>query len=158
MAFAFSKIYNLPTTCLRLFTVYGPYGRPDMAPYKFTEAAVKNKYINVYNKGNHERDFTFVTDVANSIFRLAYKIPRKNLYQTFNICSGKKIKLSFFIKIIEKHLKLKIKKKYISKQQGDVLKTFGNNKKLIKATRIKKFTSIEIGMKKFIDWFLEDNV
>ena len=152
LGYSFSKIYKLPMTCMRLFTVYGPYGRPDMAPYKFTESAINKKVIKVYNKEIAERDFTFIDDVAHSIFKLSKKVPYNNLYQTFNICSGKKTKLSTFIKIIEKNLKVKIKKIYFE-TKGDVIKTYGSNKKLIKEIKFKKFTSIESGMKKFIEWF-----
>ena len=148
----------MPISCLRLFTVYGPYGRPDMAPYKFTKAAIENKPINVHNNGIHQRDFTYVKDVSYSIYKLIKKPPKENYFQIINICSSKTIKLLKFIKIIEKILNKKINKIFIKKQDGDVIKTYGNNKKLKKLIKIKKFVKIEEGMKKFIKWYMDYHV
>ena len=158
LSHSFSHIYNMPISCLRLFTVYGPYGRPDMAPYKFTKAAIENKPINVHNNGIHQRDFTYVKDVSYSIYKLIKKPPKENYFQIINICSSKTIKLLKFIKIIEKILNKKINKIFIKKQDGDVIKTYGNNKKLKKLIKIKKFDKIEEGMKKFIKWYMDYHV
>ncbi len=158
LSHSYSKIYGLPITCLRLFTVYGPFGRPDMAPYKFTKAAFENKYINVHNKGIHQRDFTYVNDVAKAIYKIYNKPPKKNIFQILNICSSKTIKLMDFIKLIEKLTNIKINKKFIKKQKGDVIKTYGDNTKLKKITKINKFVSIGEGMKKFVDWYIKYNV
>jgi len=158
LSYSYSKIYKMPISCLRLFTVYGPFGRPDMAPYKFTKAALENKTINVHNNGKHQRDFTYVTDVTESIYKIIKKIPKKSFYQTINICSSKAIKLMEFIKIIENYTNKKINKNYVKKQKGDVIKTYGDNTKLKKLTKIKKFISVEMGMKKFIDWYIKYHV
>lgn len=158
LSYSYSKIYKLPISCLRLFTVYGPFGRPDMAPYKFTKAAFENKAIDVYNNGKHERDFTYVVDVANSIFKMIKKTPKKNFYQTVNVCSSKTIKLMNFIKIIENYTGKVITKKFVKKQKGDVVKTYGSNNQLKKLTNIKRFTPVKIGMKKFIDWYVKYHV
>ena len=158
LSHSFSKIYNLPITCLRLFTVYGPMGRPDMAPYKFTKAAIENKTIQIYNKGIHERDFTYVTDVAKAIYNLSSKQINKNFYQILNICSSKTIKLMDFIKLIERLTNKKINKKFVKRQKGDVIKTYGNNSKLKKITKINKFISVEEGMKNFVDWYIKYHV
>ena len=157
LSHSYSKIYNLSITCLRLFTVYGPMGRPDMAPYKFTKAAIENKTIQIYNKGIHERDFTYVTDVAKVIFQLSNKKIIK-YFQILNVCSSKTIKLMDFIKLIERLTNKKINKKFVKRQKGDVIKTFGNNNKLKKITNIKKFVSVEKKMKNFIDWYIKYHV
>ena len=158
LAHSYSKIYKLKVSCLRLFTVYGPYGRPDMAPYKFTKAAFEKKPVKIFNKGKHERDFTYVTDVASSIIKLINKKPNKSFFQIINICSSKTVKLLDFIKCIEQITNKKIIKKFVSKQKGDVIKTYGENKKLKKLIGIKKFVSIKNGMKKFIDWYVKYHV
>ena len=158
LSHSYSKIYNLPVTCLRLFTVYGPMGRPDMAPYKFTKAAIENKTIQIYNKGIHERDFTYVKDVAKAIYNLSNKRMNKNLYQIFNICSSKTIKLMDFINLIERLTNKEINKNFVKRQKGDVIKTYGDNTKLKKITKINKFISVEEGMKNFVDWYINYHV
>ena len=158
LAHSYSKIYKLKVSCLRLFTVYGPYGRPDMAPYKFTKAAFEKKPIKIFNKGKHERDFTYVTDVASSIIKLINKKPNKSFFQIINICSSKTVKLLDFVHYIEQITNKKIIKKFVLRQKGDVIKTYGENKKLKKLIGIKKFVSIKNGMKKFIDWYVKYHV
>ena len=158
LSHSYSRIYNLPITCLRLFTVYGPMGRPDMAPYKFTKAAIENKTIQIYNKGIHERDFTYVTDVAKAIYKLSNKKMNKSIFQILNVCSSKTIKLMDFIKLIERLTKKKINKKFVKRQKGDVIKTYGNNSELKKITKINKFVPVEEGMKNFIDWYIKYHV
>ncbi len=150
---SYSKIYKLPISCLRLFTVYGPLGRPDMAPFKFTKAAFEKKSIKVYNNGVHERDFTYVEDVSKAIYKLSNKLPKKSFFQIFNVCSSKTIKLMHFIKIIEELTGNKITKIFVKKQKGDVIKTYGNNSKLKKIAKINKFTSVKNGMKAFVKWY-----
>ena len=158
LSHSYSKIYKFPISCLRLFTVYGPLGRPDMAPFKFTKAALENKNIKVYNKGIHERDFTYVLDVAKAIYRISNKPPNKNFFQILNICSSKTIKLMEFIKLIEKLTNKKIIKQFVKKQKGDVIKTYGSNSKLKKISAINKFVSVEEGMQNFIDWYRKYHV
>ena len=158
LSHSYSNIYKLPVSCLRLFTVYGPFGRPDMAPFKFTKAAFENKSIKVYNNGIHERDFTYVEDVAKAIYKLSNKLPKKSFFQIINICSSKTIKLMDFIYLIEKLTGKKIIKNFVKKQKGDVIKTFGNNSKLKKIAKIYKFTPIKRGMKIFIEWYANYHV
>jgi len=153
MCSSYSKIYKIPITCLRLFTVYGPYGRPDMAPFKFTESAIKKKIIKVHNNGNHYRDFTYIDDVVEAIIKLKNKKPKNN-FIIYNVCSSKTISLKYFINLVEKKLNVKLKKKFIKKQKGDVFKTFGCNKKLKKnILKNYKFTNLKEGMNNFIDWY-----
>lgn len=153
LSFSYSKIYKLPITCLRLFTVYGPYGRPDMAPFKFTDSAFKNKKIMIHNKGKHYRDFTYVDDVVEAIIKIKNYKPKNN-FEVYNVCSSKTISLKYFIRLVEKITKKKLRKKYVKKQRGDVLKTYGSNYKLKKNILKKyKFTKLEFGMKKFVDWY-----
>mgnify|MGYP001262823643 CR=1 FL=1 len=155
MAYSFSNIYNLPTTCLRFFTVYGPWGRPDMALYKFVDKAYKNQQIELFNNGNHIRDFTYIDDVTNYIFNLINKSPKNKIpYQTFNIGSNNPKSLKFFLSIIEKNINKKIKVNKKNMQIGDVYKTHADNTKLISLLNKKFYTSIDIGIKRFIDWYL----
>ena len=156
MAYSYSNIFKLPITCLRFFTVYGPFGRPDMALHLFTEAIMKNKPVKLFSKGNHIRDFTYVEDVVKSIVPLIKKPPAGQLpYVTFNICNGYPKKLSYFLEIIEKYLSRKSKKILLPPQKGDVYKTHGSNKLIINKTNYKINTSIEEGIKKFINWYKE---
>lgn len=153
MSSSYSKIYKIPITCLRLFTVYGPYGRPDMAPFKFTEYAIKKKTINIHNNGNHYRDFTYIDDVVEAIIKVKNTKPKDN-FVIYNVCSSKTISLKYFINLVEKKLNIKLKKKFIKKQKGDVFKTFGCNKKLKKnILKNYKFTNLQRGMNNFIDWY-----
>ena len=166
-AHAYSHLFNLPTTGLRFFTVYGPWGRPDMAIYKFTEAIIKNKKIDVYNKGRHSRDFTHVYDIAESISRLMLKIPKKTKYhvnesdisesnapfRVLNIGNNYKVDLMYLIKLIENNLKKDAKKNMLPMQLGDAEHTLSNTKKLEKIVRYRPKIKIEEGIKEFIDWY-----
>ena len=154
MAYSYSNIHNLPTSGLRFFTVYGPYGRPDMSLYKFVDGISKNKKINVFNYGNHERDFTYVDDVVEIIEKLITKKPAGKVpYKIFNISSGKPKKLKTYIRIIEKILGKKSKKNYLNMQLGDVKKTHGESKLVKKLVNKKNFTKFEIGIEKYIKWY-----
>lgn len=155
MSYVFSKNYNLPITCLRFFTVYGPFSRKDMAIYKFVNSAVKNKEITLHNNGIHYRDFTYVTDVINYIIKLIPKASKNKIkFNLFNIGSGESIKLINLIKIIEKKLNKKIKVKKVKKQEGDVLKTHSSINKINKYLDYNKQSiSIEKGIEKYIDWY-----
>ena len=105
MAHAYSNIFNLPITGLRFFTVYGPYGRPDMSLYLFTEAILKNKKVNLFNKGDHVRDFTYVDDVVGFIYPLIKKPPISKIpFDVYNVANGKPKKLKYFLSLIEKYL------------------------------------------------------
>jgi Nucleoside-diphosphate-sugar epimerases len=124
MAYSYANIYKLPSTAIRFFTVYGPFGRPDMSLFKFTKKIHNNEKISLFNKGNHTRDFTYIDDVVRGVYSIINK-PSKNKipYNCFNIGNGKPDKLINFLKLIEKHLGKKAKSKKLSLQIGDVRKT-----------------------------------
>ena len=168
IAHSYSSLYNLPTTGLRFFTVYGPWGRPDMALFKFAKSIINNKKINIFNKGKHERDFTYIDDIVNCIILALNKIPKRDKlynpknpnpklsycpYRLINVGGNNPLKLSVFIKLIEKNLNIKSKKNYLSLQKGDVVKTQSSirwTKYLLNySPRIKP----EKGIKMFIQWF-----
>jgi UDP-glucuronate 4-epimerase len=166
MAHSYSSLYNLKTTGLRFFTVYGPWGRPDMALFKFTKNIINNKEIEVFNYGNHERSFTYIDDLIKSIYLISNNSLRKkklskNLtsdtslypYEIFNIGSPKKTSLKEYISFIEKFLKKKAKIKFKNLQKGDVRISFADTTKLMSNFKLKKFTDVETGIKKFINWF-----
>lgn len=168
LAHYYSYKSNLPTTGLRFFTVYGPYGRPDMSLFIFVKNIINNKKINVFNYGKMERDFTYVEDVATSIVKLLEKIPKKNIkfslknprsdqsiypFRILNIGNSKKVGLLDYVKIIEKILKKKAKINFKNIQFGDVKKTLSNTNKLCKIISYKPKTKIEAGIIKFIEWY-----
>mgnify|MGYP001161327682 FL=1 len=155
IAHSFSYVYKLPITCLRFFTVYGPWGRPDMALFKFTKSILKKKPIEVFNYGNHLRDFTYIDDIVISISKLLKVAPKKrNIpYRVLNIGRGNPVKLMKFIKLIEKNLGLKAKINYKTLQKGDVKSTHSNSNKLFKLIKYKPKTDTKLGIKKFIDWY-----
>ncbi|MDC1047580.1 NAD-dependent epimerase/dehydratase family protein [Alphaproteobacteria bacterium] len=156
MTYSYSSVYKLPSTALRFFTVYGPYGRPDMFLFKLVKSIKDNKKINIHNFGKHERDFTYIDDVTNSISKLLLKPPKhKSPHEIYNIGSDNPVKLRAFISITEKILNKKAKENNIKLQLGDVVKTHANNKKLLKKTGVVINTKIDIGIKKFIDWYFE---
>jgi UDP-glucuronate 4-epimerase len=154
IAYSYSNIYNLPTVGLRFFTVYGPYGRPDMAIYKFVKLAYKNKKIDLFNRGNHSRDFTYIDDIVESIKKIILKKPdRKKLYKIFNVSKNESINLRLLIGIIEKLINKKILFNMMPMQKGDVKKTLGDNKLLLKEIKSKPIIKINDGVKKFLVWF-----
>lgn len=154
MAYSYSNLYKLKTTGLRFFTVYGPYGRPDMALHKFVNNILNYKTIDLYNRGNHYRDFTYVDDVTESIIRLLDKGSNKSIpYEIFNIGNGKPSFLKKFLSVIEKKLHLKAKVRNIQFQKGDVYKTHSDTTKLFKTINYKPNNSIEQGVEKFIRWY-----
>lgn len=170
MAHTYSSLYNLPTTGLRFFTVYGPWGRPDMALFKFTKNILEGRPIDVYNNGNMMRDFTFVDDIVESIARLVSKPAQPNPawsgdnpspgtsygpYQIYNIGNNSPINLMDFITAIEERLGIKAKKNYMPLQAGDVPETYANVDDLYRDIHFKPQTSITDGVGKFIDWYLE---
>lgn len=154
MAYSYSNIYKIPITCLRFFTVYGPFGRPDMSLFTFTKLIKDNKKIKVFNNGDHERDFTYVDYVVDCIIALKNKSPKNKIpYEIYNISSSNPKKLNYFIKLIEKNLERKAKKILLSLQPGDVKKTHASNTKLLSAIKLNKKINIEDGVKKFINWY-----
>ena len=154
MAHSYSYIYNLPCTGVRFFTVYGPFGRPDMALYKFTQNIIYNKSIELYNKGNHFRDFTYIDDIVYGIFSLIKKQSNKPIpYEIFNIGNGSPKKLIEYLRNIEKNLNKKTKIKKLPLQKGDIIKTHSSINKLKKYTGYRSKTNIEDGISKFVEWF-----
>lgn len=170
MAHTYSALYNLPTTGLRFFTVYGPYGRPDMALFIFTKSILEGKPIDVYNHGKMKRDFTYVDDIVEAIVRLVPKVPRPNAewsgmhpdpatsfapYKIFNIGNNKPVELLHFIECIERKLHKKAIKNFMPIQDGDVPETFADVDNLMREVNFKPDTSIEEGVGKFVEWYLE---
>ena len=166
IAYTYSHLFNLPTTGLRFFTVYGPWGRPDMALFKFTDLIMSNKPIRVFNYGNMLRDFTYIDDVVTSIIFLIKKCSeaKNNLtkddspnipYKIFNIGNSRPTKLTDYIKSIESNLGKKAKIILEEMQPGDVEATYANTKYLEEYINFKPNTSIEKGIKQFIEWYLE---
>jgi len=154
MAYTYSHLYRLPTTGLRFFTVYGPWGRPDMALFKFANAIVKQQPIEIYNYGNMKRDFTYVDDVTESILRLIDKGPStESPYKIYNIGNNQPVQLNYFIEVLEEHLGKKAIKKLLPMQPGDVPETFADIDELVKDINYKPKVSIEEGIKRFVEWF-----
>jgi len=161
VAYSYSNLYLLPTTGLRFFTVYGPWGRPDMAYFKFTKKIIEGKPINIYGNGDMYRDFTYIDDVINAITKLITIVPSlKNDKKTksvpaeiYNIGNNNAELLENFIKIIEDTIGLKAIKNYMPMQKGDIYKTYANIDKLKKLIDFKPVTNIDKGLPLFIDWF-----
>ena len=154
MAHSYSSLFNLQTTGLRFFTVYGPWGRPDMALFLFTKNIINKKPIKLFNGGNHTRDFTYVEDIASGIEKIILKKNKtKKNCNIFNIGSGKPIHLSKYLSEIEKCLKLKAKVTNLPLQMGDIVKTHGSIKKIEKFYDYKPKTDYKRGIKNFIDWY-----
>lgn len=158
MAHAYSHLYGFPTTGLRFFTVYGPWGRPDMAMFLFTEAMIKGNPIKVFNNGRMERDFTYIDDIVEGVVRILEKEPleRKampNLYKVYNIGNNQSVKLLAFIEALEESLGVTAKKEMLPMQPGDVSKTWANVDDLIKDYKYSPNTPIEDGVQKFVKWY-----
>ncbi|OBQ54098.1 NAD-dependent epimerase [Tamlana sp. s12] len=159
MAYTYSHLYKLPTTGLRFFTVYGPWGRPDMAMFLFTDAIMKNKPIKVFNHGNLERDFTYIDDIAKGVVRIIEKKPEERIknnefYKLYNIGNNNSVKLLDFIKEIECNLGITATKNMLPMQPGDVERTWANVDELINDYDYRPNTSIKEGVKSFIDWYI----
>lgn len=154
MAHAYSKLYGLPTTGLRFFTVYGPAGRPDMAPWLFTEAILKNQPIKVFNHGKMQRDFTYIDDIVEGIVRIQDVIPVAQIpYMLFNIGNNQPIELSRFIAAIEAATGQRAEMISMGMQAGDVERTYADTDRLEAAIGYKPKTDIESGIKSFVDWY-----
>lgn len=156
MAHYYSHMFKLKITALRLFTVYGPWGRPDMSLYKFVENILKKKSISIFNYGNHQRSFTYIDDAINQISKLI-ELKEKKLFNIYNIGGAKPIKLLTFIKLIEENLNIKGIYNFLPIQRGDVEKTNADISKTIKKTKISPKIDIDSGIKKFIDWYKKFN-
>ena len=156
MAHSYSKLYKIPTTGLRFFTVYGPAGRPDMAPWLFTEAILQNKPIKVFNHGKMMRDFTYIDDIVEGVVRIQDVIPTNVIpYSLFNIGNNEPIQLSRFIAAIEAATGKTAEKIMLDMQPGDVERTYADTTRLETAVGYKPQTEIEHGIQKFVDWFKE---
>jgi len=155
MAHTYCHLFKIPTTGLRFFTVYGPWGRPDMAMHLFTEAIIKNEPIKVFNEGNMSRDFTYVDDIVESIIRVMKKAPENEQLpmNLFNIGNNKPEKLADFIEEIELATKQNCTKEYLPMQPGDVEKTYADVQSLIDYTDYKPITSIQAGISNFVNWY-----
>ncbi len=158
MAYSYSSLFKLPTIGLRFFSVYGPWGRPDMALFIFTKAILENKTIQLYNYGNMERDFTYVDDIVESIYRVMKKsfepeTFKDKQYYIFNIGNHRPEKLSTFVDYIEKEIGKKAKKEYVEMQPGDVPSSFAEVKDLVEWIDYSPSTTIETGIKNFINWY-----
>lgn len=168
MAHTYSALYNLPTTGLRFFTVYGPYGRPDMALFLFTKAILEGRPIDVYNYGRMKRDFTYVDDIVEGIVRLIPTIPQKNTswsgaapdpaysfapYRVYNIGNNNPVELTHFIDLIEANVGRKAVKNLLPIQDGDVPETYADVDALTEAVGFKPSTPIETGIRNFVEWY-----
>lgn len=168
MAHTYSYLYDIPTTGLRFFTVYGPWGRPDMALFLFAKAMFEDKEIKVYNNGNMQRDFTYISDIVEGIVRVIGTPPKKNnnwsgespdpssskaAYKIYNIGNSSPVKLMDFIDAIEKNIGKTAKKNMMPIQPGDVLATFADVSDLQNDLGYKPNTTIQEGVKNFIDWY-----
>lgn len=158
MAHTYSHLFNIPTTGLRFFTVYGPWGRPDMAMFLFTDAIVNNRPIKVFNHGKMERDFTYIDDIVEGVVRICEKptqerLDAKTLYKVYNIGNNNSVKLLDFIKEIEFNLGKKAEKNMMPIQPGDVEKTWADVDQLIKDYDYRPNTSIKEGVKSFVNWY-----
>lgn len=156
MAHSYAKLYNLPVTGLRFFTVYGPAGRPDMAPWLFTEAILQDKPIKVFNHGKMMRDFTYIDDIVEGVVRIQNMIPTGAIpYSLFNIGNNEPIQLSRFIAAIENATGKSAKKIMLDMQAGDVERTYADTALLEAAVGYKPQTEIEYGIQQFVDWYKE---
>ncbi len=168
MAHTYSHLFGLPTTGLRFFTVYGPWGRPDMAPFLFTSAILEGRPIKVFNNGHMKRDFTFVDDIVEGVVRVADLIPQSNPdfdttnpdpstskapYKIYNIGNNQPVELLKFIETIEEKCGKKAEKIFMPMQAGDVVATYADVSDLMKDTGFSPATPLEVGIGKFVDWY-----
>lgn len=158
MAHTYSHLFKTPTTGLRFFTVYGPWGRPDMAMFLFTDAIIKDEPIKVFNNGDMERDFTYIDDIVEGVVRIIEKptnqrVEQNEYYKVYNIGNNNSVKLLDFIEEIEENLGKKAEKMMLPMQPGDVERTWADVDELIKDYDYRPNTSIKVGVKSFIDWF-----
>jgi UDP-glucuronate 4-epimerase len=170
MAHTFSSLHKLPTTGLRFFTVYGPFGRPDMALFTFVRNILEGKPIDVYNYGNHRRDFTYVDDIVEGVVRASDRIAQpdpkwsgehpdpgssKAPYRLYNIGNNQPVELMRYIEVIEAALGRKAEKNLLPLQPGDVPDTFADIDDLERDVGYRPSTPVEIGVKRFVEWYLD---
>jgi UDP-glucuronate 4-epimerase len=154
MAYTYSHLYNIPTTGLRFFTVYGPYGRPDMAYFSFTKKIIDGETIKIFNNGDMYRDFTYIDDIVQGIENIIFSTP-KSSYKIYNIGNNKPEKLMYFVEILEKIIGKTAKKEFLPMQPGDVYQTYADVSDLTNDFDFKPNTTIEEGLQKFVDWYLD---
>ncbi|PKH85338.1 NAD-dependent epimerase [Colwellia sp. Bg11-28] len=168
MSHTYSHLYGVPTTGLRFFTVYGPWGRPDMALFKFTKAIINGDSIDVYNNGDMRRDFTYIDDIVEGILRVQNIIPQGNKdwqvetgsaaqstapYQLYNIGNGNPVKLTEFIESLEDSIGIKAKQNLMPMQPGDVYQTYADVDDLFNTTGYKPAMSVSQGVDNFVNWY-----
>ncbi len=168
MAHTYSHLYGIPTTGLRFFTVYGPWGRPDMAYFSFTKDIIEGNPIKVFNHGKMERDFTYIDDIVEGVYRLIFLIPEANNnwdeskddistsfapYKIYNIGNNQPVQLMKFISVLEEKIGKEAEKVYMDMQPGDVLRTCADVSDLERDIDFKPDTSIEEGLEKFVNWY-----
>ncbi len=168
MAHTYSHLFNLPTTGLRFFTVYGPWGRPDMALFLFTKAIMENRPIDVFNNGDMERDFTYIDDIVEGVYRVIHRLPQRSPtwngdepdpaasycpYRVYNIGNNKKEKLLRYIEVLEDCLGRKADKNFLPMQPGDVRATFADVAELVEDFDYKPGTTLEHGIGQFVEWY-----
>jgi UDP-glucuronate 4-epimerase len=168
MSHSYSHLYGIPTTGLRFFTVYGPWGRPDMALFKFTKAILAGESIDVYNHGEMHRDFTYIDDIAEAIVRLQAIIPQADAawtveqgspatssapYRVYNIGNSSPVKLMEYIRALEQALGIEARKNMLPMQPGDVLDTSADTAELYRVIGFKPETGVEEGVKRFVEWY-----
>ncbi len=150
MAHSYTHLYGIPTTGLRFFTVYGPWGRPDMAPYRFAEAIAQGRAIDIYNYGRMRRDFTFVSDAAESVLRLIERGPEG--YRLFNIGGGSPAGLMDFVHALEAALGRRARRRFLPMQPGDVFETRADGEDLFAATGFRPSTPLDQGVEQLVEW------
>jgi len=170
MAHNYSALFKLPTTGLRFFTVYGPWGRPDMALFLFTRNILEGKPIDVFNNGHHQRDFTYVDDIAEGVVRVSERIalpdpkwdskapdPATSFapFRLYNIGNNQPVQLLRYIEVIEEALGKKAIKNFLPLQAGDVPETFADIDDLVRDVGYRPATPVEVGVRRFVDWFCE---
>ncbi|MGF6562308.1 nucleoside-diphosphate-sugar epimerase [Erwinia aphidicola] len=168
MSHTYSHLYGIPTTGLRFFTVYGPWGRPDMALFKFTRAMIAGEKIDVYNHGQMRRDFTYIDDIAEAILRLQDVIPQADIswtvesgspatssapYRVYNIGNSQPVTLMSYIEALESALGQTAQKNMLPMQPGDVMETSADTSALYKVIGFKPQTSVEDGVARFVAWY-----
>lgn len=159
MAYTYSHLYGLPTTGLRFFTVYGSWGRPDMAYFLFTQSILSGKSIKVFNYGKMRRDFTYIDDIVEAVIRVIDRKPNTNAlansppYKVYNLGNNQPVNLIDFIEILESHLGVKAQKELLPLQPGDVPETYADIDDLVKDTGFKPSTPLDVGLEHFVKWY-----
>lgn len=152
MAHTYSHLYNFATTGLRFFTVYGEWGRPDMSPFIFTRQILAGQPIDLFNHGNHQRDFTYIGDIVEGLVRIIDK-PAKSNYQIYNIGNSQPVQLLTFVETLEKHLGKTAQKNFLPMQAGDVQDTFADVRDLARDFDYSPNTPLDLGIERFVNWY-----